>query len=499
MNRRVGWVCPVGAGGAAVSERSAPAGGREPAGIAYRSARGRWVLAASVLGSGMAFLDGSVVNVALPHIGSELDAGFAGLQWTVNGYMLTLAALLLLAGSLGDRLGRRRIFLVGVVWFALASLVCALAPTIEVLIAARVVQGVGGALLTPASLALLQVSFTPDDRATAVGAWTGLTGVAAALGPLLGGWLVDIGSWRLVFVINLPLAAVIVWAAARHVPESRAPGAAGRPLDVGGALLAALALAGLTYGLTEGPGAWGAAALAALIGGAALLAGFLVREARALEPLMPLTLFASRLFSVANGVTFLVYAALAVGLFLLPLQLQQVLDYTALQAGFALAPVTLLMLLFSPSAGRLCRRVGPRVPLAGGSLVIGVGLAWLALVDAGSGYLTVVLPATIVYGAGLALIVAPLTASVLGAAPQERAGIASAINTTVARAAGLLAVAVIPPLAGIVGADYRDPRAFSAGYGTGMWICAALCAVGALLAAVALRDARPSPGEPAHS
>ncbi|MEQ9336471.1 MAG: MFS transporter, partial [Miltoncostaeaceae bacterium] len=220
-------------------------------GLALRSARGRWVLAASVLGSGIAFLDATVVNVALPHIGRELDAGFTGLQWTVNAYTLALAALLLLSGSLGDRLGRRRVFVVGVAWFALASLACALAPTVEVLVGARIAQGVGGALLTPASLALLQASFRPGDRAAAIGAWTGLTGVAGATGPLLGGWLVDVASWRLIFLINLPLAAVVIWAAVRHVPESSAPGERARPLDVRGAGLAALALAGLTHGLGE--------------------------------------------------------------------------------------------------------------------------------------------------------------------------------------------------------------------------------------------------------
>ncbi|MEQ9093734.1 MAG: MFS transporter, partial [Miltoncostaeaceae bacterium] len=371
-------------------------------GLALRSARGRWVLAASVLGSGIAFLDATVVNVALPHIGRELDAGFTGLQWTVNAYTLALAALLLLSGSLGDRLGRRRVFVVGVAWFALASLACALAPTVEVLVGARIAQGVGGALLTPASLALLQASFRPGDRAAAIGAWTGLTGVAGATGPLLGGWLVDVASWRLIFLINLPLAAVVIWAAVRHVPESSAPGERARPLDVRGAGLAALALAGLTHGLGEAAAGRGSAhALAAGVVGALAAAGFIAYEARTPAPLVPLGLFRERTFSAANAVTLVVYAALSAAIFLLPLQLQQVLDYSALMAGLSLAPVTLLMLLLSPSAGRLCQRVGPRIPLTFGPLVAAAGFALLAGVGAGDDYLVHVLPGTVVFGLGL--------------------------------------------------------------------------------------------------
>lgn len=471
-----------------------PPGPAEVGGLRLRSARGRWVVGASVLGSGIAFLDATVVNVALPHIGRDLDAGFTGLQWTVNAYTLALAALLLLAGSLGDRLGRRRVFVVGVAWFAVASLACALAPTVEVLIGARIAQGVGGALLTPASLALMQASFAPQDRGAAIGAWTGLTGVAGALGPLLGGWLVDVASWRLIFLINLPLAAIVIWAALRHVPESSAPGAAARPLDVRGAILAALALAGLTHALGEAA-AGRTSAHAALAGALGLLGavGFLVHEARTPDPLVPLGLFRQRTFSAANGVTLVVYAALSAAIFLLPLQLQQVLGYSALEAGLSLAPVTVLMLLLSPSAGRLCQRVGPRLPLTVGPLVAALGFLLLSAVGAGDDYVRHVLPGTVVFGLGLSLTVAPLTAAVLGAAPSERAGVASAVNTTVARAAGLLAVALVPPLAGIGGDDYLDPAAFAGGFETGMWITAALCAAGGILAAVALTPRPPRP------
>lgn len=455
--------------------------------IRYASARGRWVLAASVLGSGIAFLDSTVVNIALPHIGRDLDAELSGLQWTVNAYTLSLAALLLLAGALGDRLGRRRVFVVGIVWFAVASLACAVAPTIELLIIARVLQGVGAALLTPTSLALIQASFHPEDRSVAIGAWSGLTGVAGAVGPLLGGWLVDVASWRWIFLINLPLAAVVVWAALAHVPESRDTEAS-EGLDVRGASLAALALAGVTYGLTAGPEAgWGAAALAPLLIGVGAAVAFMVHEVRCPHPLVPLSLFRSRVFSAANTVTLVVYAALSAMLFLLPLQLQQVVGYTAFEAGLALAPVTVLMLLFSPSAGRLCQRVGPRLPLTVGPVVAGLGLALMARIGEGDGYLVDTLPPILIFGAGLTLTVAPLTAAVLGAAPESRAGIASAVNTAVARAAGLIAVAVVPVAAGLGASDYLDADAFSGGYTTGMLISAGLCASGGVLAAVTIR------------
>ncbi|MDQ4114713.1 MAG: MFS transporter, partial [Actinomycetota bacterium] len=285
------------------------------------TARGRWVLATTVLGSGLALLDSTVVNVALGRIGEDLDAGFSGLQWTVNAYTLSLAALILLGGSLGDRFGRRRVFLIGVVWFALASLLCGLAPNIELLIAARGLQGVGGALLTPGSLAIIAASFHVDDRPAAVGAWSGLSGVAAAVGPLVGGWLVEI-DWRLVFLINVPVAVLIVIVALRHVPESRDPDAGGR-LDLTGTVLAAAGLGALTFGLTRAGevGLVGSVAATAAVGVACLVA-FVVVEARSTHPLVPLELFRNPQFSAANAVTLLVYAALGVIFVLLVLQLQ---------------------------------------------------------------------------------------------------------------------------------------------------------------------------------
>lgn len=463
-----------------------------PGAVRYASAPGRWVVAATVLGSGMAFLDATVVNIALPRIGEDFDADIAGLQWTVNAYALTLAGLLLLGGALGDRLGRRRVFIWGVAWFAVASLLCAVAPTVELLIAARAVQGVGAALLTPTSLAIIQSSFHPDDRGGAIGAWSGLVGVATAVGPFLGGWLVGVASWRLIFLINLPLSAAVIWVAARHVPESRDPDAAGRPLDVTGAALAAFGLAGVTYALTEGPGSgWGAPAtviLGAL--GVAALAAFVVVEARSVNALVPLSIFRSRLFTAANVVTLVVYGALSGALFLVPIQLQQVVGYSPLQAGMALIPMTVMMLLLSPWAGRLSQRIGPRLPMGVGPLVGAVGLALLVPVGEGADYVTQVLPPVVIFGLGLAITVAPLTATVLGAAREEQAGVASAVNNYVARVAGLLAVAIIPVAAGIGGADYLDPVAFDEGYRVGMWISAVVCAAGGVLALATIRGTR---------
>jgi EmrB/QacA subfamily drug resistance transporter len=433
----------------------------------------RWVLLTTVLGSGLVMLDGTVVNVALARIGTDLGAGFAALQWTVNAYTLSLASLILLGGSLGDHLGRRRVFVVGVVWFALASLLCGLAPNLELLIAGRALQGVGGALLTPGSLALISASFRGPDRAAAIGAWSGLGGIAGAVGPFLGGWLVE-WSWRAVFLLNLPLAVLVVVVALRHVPESRdreaAPG-----LDVPGTVLAAVALGALTWSLTE-LGAQGATTvpLGVLAVGLAALAVFVVVERRSPHPLVPPRLFADRTFSAANAATLLVYGALGVVFLLLVLQLQVVAGFSPLVAGAALLPVTVIMLLFSARAGALAQRIGPRLPMTAGPLVAAAGLLLLRRIGPGASWLADVLPGVAVFGAGLALTVAPLTATVLGSAPDRYAGAASGVNNAVARAAGLLSVALIPGLAGIAGADYTDPAAFGAGFRTAMLISASL-------------------------
>lgn len=463
----------------------------------YRTPGGRWVILATVLGSGMAAVDATVVGIALPSIGRQFHASFGALQWVVTGYTLTLAAFLLVGGSLGDRDGRRRVFGIGVVWFTAASAACALAPSTTVLVVTRLLQGVGGALLTPGSLAIIQASFAPDERGRAIGAWSGLGGVATAAGPLLGGYLVAATSWRWIFLINVPLGAVVLWVSARHVPESRDP-MAGRRLDLTGALLAVAALAGMTFGLIEGPSlGWGApAVLAALSLGLAAGAGFVLAEARATAPMLPLGVFGSRQFSVTNAVTFVVYAALGGVLFLLPVELQVVDHFSPLASGLALLPLTAVMLLLSARSGRLAARIGPRLQMSVGPVVVGVGLALLARAPADASYVSGVLPAVLVFGLGLAITVAPLTATALSSVPDEHAGVASAVNNDVARVGGLIAVAVLPALAGISGAAYLHPAALAAGFRTAVYIAGAGAAAAGGLAALGIRNPHRPPAPP---
>ncbi len=451
--------------------------------LRYRSAAGRWVLLATVLGSALAFIDSTVVNIALPEIGRDLNADAAGLQWTVNGYALSLAALVLVGGSLGDRYGRRRVFAIGVAWFAVASLLCGLAQTIELLIAARVLQGIGGALLTPGALAILEASFTREDRSKAIGAWSGLGGIGGALGPFLGGWLVGLGNWRTIFLINVPLAVLVLAVTLRHVPESRNESAEAG-VDVAGVLTGALGLGGLTYGFTAWPerGPDSPEVLTALAVGVLGLASFLVVQRRSRHPMLPLRIFRSRPFSGANAVTFLVYAANGGVFFLVVLNLQVVAGFSPLAAGLALLPVTALMLILSARAGALSQRIGPRLPMTAGPLVCAAALVWLSRIGPGASYLTDVLPPVILFGLGLSLLVAPLTATALGALPDAYAGIASGVNNAVARAAGLLSVAVLPLAAGIGAGSLTDAADLSPAYRTAMVICAALMAAGGLLA-----------------
>ncbi len=447
------------------------------------SSQGRWLLAAMILGSGMAFLDGSIVGLALPAIDRDLDAGVTGLQWTVNAYTLTLAALILVGGSLGDRLGRRKVYVVGVGWFAVASVMCAAAPTIEVLVAARGLQGVGAALLTPGSLAIISASFVAEDRGKAIGVWSGLAGVTTAIGPLVGGWMVDAIGWRSIFWLNVPLAAAVIWLSVKHVPETK--GQQGK-LDFAGAALAAGGLALLTYGLVEKSWLWSGL-------GAAAIGAFVLHQKLTPHALVPLGLFADRIFTAANICTFAIYGALSGSMFLLVLQLQYVSDYSPLEAGLATIPITILMLLFSSKAGELGARIGPRWPMTFGPLVAAAGLVLLLRVGENASFWSAVLPGAVVFGAGITLLVAPLTTAVLAAAPTEQTGIASGINNAVARTASLLAVAAIPPIAGIAGANFADPEIFSPGYRTGLWICVGMLVVAGIFAATLIRGREVSP------
>jgi EmrB/QacA subfamily drug resistance transporter len=429
----------------------------------------------------MAMLDGTVVNIALHDLGESLDATVSDLQWVVNAYLLTLAAFILVGGSLGDRFGRRRIFLVGVVWFALASAVCGLAQSPGQLIGARLVQGVGAALLTPGSLAMIQGSFVPEDRGKVIGQWAGLGGIAVAIGPLLGGWLIDVAGWRLIFWINVPIAVAIIAIGVGHVPETRDPEAV-RGFDLVGAGLGAIGLGAVTFTLIEAQpdAAWvGALGILALV-------GFLAAERRVAHPLMPLGLFTSRVFSVANGMTLLVYGALGALLFFLVLQLQVSTGYSPLEAGIATIPITILMLLFSSRSGDLAARIGPRLQMSVGPVLCGVGAFMLRGVGTGSGYWTDVLPGLLIFSAGLVTLVSPLTVSVLAAVEDRRAGIASGINNAIARSGSLLAVAALPAVVGIGGTDYESPEAFTSGYETALVVCAVLLLAGGAISFVGL-------------
>jgi EmrB/QacA subfamily drug resistance transporter len=468
--------------------------------LVLRSGPGRFVLVATVLGSGIASLDATVVGIALPSINRTFHGGVGTLQWVVTGYALTLAAFLLLGGALGDRFGRRRVFSIGVAWFAVTSAACGFAPGGAWLIAGRVVQGIGGALLTPGSLAIIQASFRPDDRSRAIGAWSGLGGVAAAAGPLIGGYLLALGSWRWLFFINIPIAAFVLVLTIRHVPETRDPSSTGR-VDVGGATLAVLFLGGLTYGLIEGPNhGWSSPLVAAsLVVGVLAGPAFVVLERRETHPMLPLALFRSHQFTGANIVTFAVYGALGGALFLLPVELQLVAHYTPLASGLALLPVTFIMLVFSARSGQLSARIGPRLQMSVGPVLVGGGLALLSRATTPGSYWTQVLPAVLLFGAGLAVTVAPLTSTAMGAAPAEHAGVASAVNNTVARAAGLVAVAVLPLVAGLTGAAALEPVQLAEGFRTAMFIAAGTSALGGLLAVLTIRNpSRPAPAAAAE-
>jgi EmrB/QacA subfamily drug resistance transporter len=464
-----------------------------PRTLRYRSAAGRWVIAATVLGSGMAAIDATVIGIALPTIGRAFHAPLTTLQWVVTGYTLTLSSLLLLGGSLGDRYGRRRIFMIGVAWFAVASAACAVSTGSGQLIATRILQGIGGALLTPGSLAILEASFTPDDDNEAIGAWSGLGGVATAAGPLLGGYLIAVASWRWIFLINVPLGALVLVLSARHVPETRDPSMTGR-IDFVGAVLATGSLAALAYALIEGPTrGWGSSPVAVtLVVGVVGAVAFGVVEHRSASPMLPLGLFRNRQLAVTNAVTFVVYAGLGGVLFLLPVVLQVVGGYSPLESGIALLPLTLIMLLLSARSGRLATVIGPRLQMSVGPVVVGLGLILLVRVPDTRSYIVGVLPAVVVIALGLAATVAPLTATALSSAPPDRTGLASAVNNDVARIGSLVAVAVLPAVGGISGLSYLHPHALAHGFQKAVIVAGLLCIIGGGLAAVGITNRRPA-------
>lgn len=474
-----------------------------PGQIRIASAPGRWILLGTILGTAVVFIDSTVVNVALPAIGEDLGGGVSGLQWTIDAYLLALSALLLVGGSLGDRYGRRRTYLIGLVGFGLASLLCGLAPSIELLVAARALQGVAGALLVPGSLAILESSFHRDDRGTAIGAWTGFGGIGPALGPFLGGWLVDAVSWRWVFLVNVPVVAAAVLVSLRHVPESKARGPQAPRLDVAGAVTGALGLVGVVFALIEGPAqGWGEpVVVGAGALGVVLLGAFLAVEARSPVAMLPLGIFRSRTFSGVNATTVAVYGALGGVFFLLVIELQEAMGYSALEAGVASLPVTLIMLVLSPQAGKLSSRIGPRLPMTVGPLVIAAGLLLMTRVEPGATYLTSVLPAVVVFALGLSATVAPLTATALAAVDEEHAGLASGVNNLAARVAQLLAVALLPFAAGLSGAGALQPAELTDGFHTAMVIAAGITLVGAAIAFLTVPGdplVRPEGAEPAE-
>lgn len=497
----------------------------------YVQGRAGWgVLGATILGSGMAFIDTSVVNVALPTLQEKLGATAAAVQWVMNGYTLLLAALILVGGAAGDKFGRRRVFMLGVLVFAVASAACGAAPDPATLIAARAVQGVGGAMMVPGSLALISACFAGEARGRAIGTWAGAAALTTALGPPLGGWLVAAWSWRLVFWINLPLAAITLLLAWRTVPESRDPNAG--PLDWQGGLLATLGLGAVSFGAvsagkTAPPLPLVAAALAF---GGVLLAAFVWREARAPAPLVPLNLFRVAAFAGANAATLLLYAALSGALFLLPFLFMQVRGMNAAATGLAFLPLTLIIGLFSRAAGGLGRMTGPALPMLLGPILTALGFAWLALTGADpSPFYRAVLPGLVLVGAGMTIVITPLTTVVMDSVAEDHAGAASGVNNAVARVAGLLAVAALgaavlawqreelaarlwnapettrsaalsaPPGFGTLHlppdlpederrtAEWTVHAAFAGAFRSGTLACAALAAVAGIVAAVTMR------------
>lgn len=406
-------------------------------------------LIATILGSGIVILDGVVVNLALPNLATGLHASFSGLQWVVDGYLLSLSALILIGGSLGDIFGRKRVYLIGLAGFGLSSLLCGLAPNLQILIALRILQGVSGALLVPGALAIINTNFKPEQRGAAFGRWTAWSGIVTAIGPLLGGYIITITSWRWIFFINIPLVIVCFWIAAINIDESKSEQK--RTIDYAGAVLAVAALGSITYGLIQGPVEhWSRGVIAILGAGVLFSAIFLWVESRSTDPMVKLSLFKSRNFSGANITTFAMYGGLGGFLFALVIYLQQGLGYTSLQAGMSLLPISIVMLLLAARMGNLAVRLGPKLFMTIGPIISGIGIWTLYGLHSGDSYLLRVFPGVLLFALGLAITVAPLTITVMGSVLQNESGIASGINNAVTRAAGLIIVALL----GLYGAEH---------------------------------------------
>jgi EmrB/QacA subfamily drug resistance transporter len=425
-------------------------------------------LLATTIGSSVVILDGTIVNMALPKIASEMHVGFASLQWITDAYLLSLSALILLGGSLGDIFGRKKVYLIGLVGFGVSSLLCAVVPTVELLIAARVLQGVFGALLVPGALAIINTTFTSEGRSQAIGRWTAWSSIAVVLAPFLGGWILGIASWRWIFLINIPLIVICFVLASVSVRETK--DARPRKVDAFGALLVSLGLAGITYGLIEGPPRqWPVSAIAVLFLGVALSGAFALYEWRSRDPMVQLSLFKSRNFTGSNLMTFLMYGALSGFTFALVIYLQTHMHYSALQAGLSLLPISILLMLFAGKVGRLSAQYGPRFFMTTGPILAGFGMTLLFFLQPGDSYIIGVLPGVILFSIGLTLLVAPLTTTVMSSVSETSSGIASGINNAVSRVAGLIVIALL----GLLGAAQV--------YQFSMALCAVLALLGGVI------------------